>query len=393
MLVRVTRYHFSDLKSFFRRDGHSTEIDALKVKSREPKECQARKTVYFLKTHKCASTTVQRIFLRYGWYHGLSFVLPVDRNYLGSPFLFNPSYVAPFVASPDNRYDMFVLHARLNPAEVKKVMKEGATWVTILREPASLFESLWNYFDMHQFYRVNLTYFSTALGLNGVNRRGIGIGLNQMTFDMGYKMPIDMEPGELLQSFQEKDDLFDLVMIAERFDESLVLLKHLMCWSTEDIAYVKLNFRGGTTDSPPLPLWVKMRLRKLNYQDAMLYDYFRGVFNQKVRDFGREKMRLEVQELREANARLFDECLADELEEWDSETNARWENRNIVGWKIKNNATKCRLLVMPETTLTDVVRRRQKEWRDSGWKLDMARWVLPDDNVKIRENTLKGFIL
>ncbi|XP_064104033.1 galactose-3-O-sulfotransferase 3-like [Macrobrachium nipponense] len=278
-------------------------------------------------------------------------------------------------------------------------MKEGAAWVTILREPASLFESLWNYFDMHQvdvffqFYHVNLTYFSKALSLTGVNRRGIGIGLNQMTFDMGYKMPIAMKPGELLQSFQEKDDLFDLVMIAERFDESLVLLKHLMCWSTEDIAYVKLNFRGGTTDSPPLPQWVKLRLRKLNYQDAMLYDYFRGVFNQKVRDFGREKMRLEVQELRKANARLFDECLADELEEWDSETNARWENRNIVGWKVKNNATKCRLLVMPETTLTDFVRKRQKEWRESGWKLDMARWALPDDTVKMRENTLKGFIL
>ncbi|XP_068221084.1 galactosylceramide sulfotransferase-like [Palaemon carinicauda] len=373
------------------KDNPSVQIPALEVKSAVSGHCQARKSVYFLKTHKCASTTVQRIFMRYGWDHGLSFVLPVARNYLGTPFPFDSRYVASFVASRDNRYDMFVLHSRLNPVEVKKVMKEGAPWVTILREPASLFESLWNYFDMHQFYHVNLTFFSRAFNLNGVYRRESGIGLNQMTFDLGYQMPIQMSPEELLHSYQEKDDLFDLVMIAERFDESLILLKDLMCWSTEDIAYVKLNFRSKDT-SPSMPLRTKLRLRKLNYPDAILYDYFRGVFNQKVKDFGREKMRLEVQELREANARLFSECLSNELEEWDVETNSRWENRNISGWKIKNYSTKCRLLVMPETTLTDVLRKRQKDWRNSGWKLDMAKWPLPSEE-RINEIVLRGGIL
>ena len=39
------------------------------------------------------------------------------------------------------------------------------------------------------------------------------------------------------------DAQFDLVLILERFDESLVLLQDLMCWPTEDIVYLKQNER------------------------------------------------------------------------------------------------------------------------------------------------------
>ena len=48
-----------------------------------------------------------------------------------------------------------------------------------------------------------------------------------------------------LSSFanRELDAQFDLVLILERFDESLVLLQDLMCWPTEDIVYLKQNER------------------------------------------------------------------------------------------------------------------------------------------------------
>ena len=42
------------------------------------------------------------------------------------------------------------------------------------------------------------------------------------------------------------DSEFDLVMIAEYFDESLILLKNLMCWTTEDIAFVR-RFKTDVT--------------------------------------------------------------------------------------------------------------------------------------------------
>ena len=35
---------------------------------------------------------------------------------------------------------------------------------------------------------------------------------------------------------------FDLVLLAERFDESLVVMKDVLCWDTQDIKYLKVRF-------------------------------------------------------------------------------------------------------------------------------------------------------
>ncbi|KAK7084893.1 Galactose-3-O-sulfotransferase, partial [Halocaridina rubra] len=139
-------------------------------------------------------------------------------------------------------------------------------------------------------------------------------------------MPITMDTESLHKSFQGLDEQFDLVMIAERFDESLILLKHLMCWTTQDITNIKLNFRPRNRNETASQK-TKMKLRKQNYYDAMLYDYFSGIFNHKVNEFGKERMQKEVYELRQANRELLNKCVFKELVEWDAEANSRWENR------------------------------------------------------------------
>ena len=48
-------------------------------------QCQPRHAIFFLKTHKCGSSTVQNILLRHGERHGLDFVLPEQRHYFGPP--------------------------------------------------------------------------------------------------------------------------------------------------------------------------------------------------------------------------------------------------------------------------------------------------------------------
>ena len=50
-----------------------------------------------------------------------------------------------------------------------------------------------------------------------------------------------MESKESLRKiieFYEKE--FDLVLLAERFDESLIVMKNLLCWDLEDITYLKV---------------------------------------------------------------------------------------------------------------------------------------------------------
>ncbi|KAK8376375.1 hypothetical protein O3P69_009788 [Scylla paramamosain] len=46
------------------------------LKEISEESCRPRHDLVFLKTHKCASSTTQRIFLRYGKQHGLTQALP-----------------------------------------------------------------------------------------------------------------------------------------------------------------------------------------------------------------------------------------------------------------------------------------------------------------------------
>ena len=39
--------------------------------------------------------------------------------------------------------------------------------------------------------------------------------------------------------FYEKE--FDLVLLAERFDESLVVMKNILCWDLQDVLYLKVS--------------------------------------------------------------------------------------------------------------------------------------------------------
>ena len=67
--------------------------------------------VIFLKTHKCASTVLQNILLRYAVNNNLTVVLPKEHNYLGHQQLFTRSIIknTPWERAR-MKYDMFCLH-------------------------------------------------------------------------------------------------------------------------------------------------------------------------------------------------------------------------------------------------------------------------------------------
>ncbi|XP_063599556.1 galactosylceramide sulfotransferase-like [Penaeus indicus] len=254
------------------------------------RSCVPQNSVYFLKTAKCASTTFSQIFTAYGLKHALAFALPIRYGLLPiSPKVLSPEYHG----APDGRYHMVVSHTQFNKKGTEQVMKESAKYVATIREPASRFESMW-YFGNYEKVK-----------------------------------------GEVLSKAKWLNDSFDLVMVAERFDESLVLLKHLMCWNTEDVAYAKAKVRRPTYRAE-LSEAQKNRLRQLNRQDTILYKFFREIFEEKVKAFGEERMQREVEELRQANARLIDDCGA-EL------TGTRG---TVKMWKVTDNSNICKMLSM-----------------------------------------------
>ncbi|XP_042875027.1 uncharacterized protein LOC122255180 [Penaeus japonicus] len=75
-------------------------------------QCRPQHHVMFLKTHKCASSTVQNIFLRYGYTNNLTFALPGGGNYLGNPGLFKAGLILRNLLT--GVADIFAVHTRLN---------------------------------------------------------------------------------------------------------------------------------------------------------------------------------------------------------------------------------------------------------------------------------------
>ena len=96
--------------------------------------------------------------------------------------------------------------------------------------------------------------------------------------------------------FPEIESTFGLVMIVEHFEESIVFLKHELCWEYDDLVYLKLNAhkKGGKST---LSQGAQDKLRKWLRADQMLYDHFKALFLQKLESFGRTRMRDELEKL------------------------------------------------------------------------------------------------
>ncbi len=54
------------------------------------------------------------------------------------------------------KYDVFCLHTIWNGGEVGALMGSDAPHVTILRDPAELFASLWDYSRLSDHYHISL---------------------------------------------------------------------------------------------------------------------------------------------------------------------------------------------------------------------------------------------
>ncbi|XP_069985523.1 galactose-3-O-sulfotransferase 3-like [Penaeus vannamei] len=168
----------------------------------------------------CASTTGSQIFIAYGVKHGLKFALPT--RLVVSPQRLPTGYHG----SPDGRYIMVVSHTVFSKEGAQQVMNESAKYVVTIREPASRFESMWYFRHYEMKFDMNLSAFTKASQYTWAQERE----LNTIAYFWGVKNPSDRATeSEMYSRAKGLNEIFDLVVIAERFDKSLVLLKHLMC--------------------------------------------------------------------------------------------------------------------------------------------------------------------
>ena len=104
------------------------------------------------------------------------------------------------------------------------------------------------------------------------------------------------------------DEHFDLVMISERMDESMVLVADALCLPLEDIISLKNNARKKDkiqkmTDDDRAVVAQFQRL------DQALYEYFNKRLDEKIRSYGELRMASDVARLRVLNQQLYEHCV------------------------------------------------------------------------------------
>lgn len=325
-----------------------------------------RRSVCFLKTHKCASSSVQNVLMRYGESHGLRFVLPSRKNYLGHPRPFNRS-----MAPGPPPFDILAHHARFNEAEMRAVLGPDPAFVTIVREPASLFESLYSYYDFKSKTRLSLEQLSAARRNSSLSSRLLRLlrsrsrsklGFNQMSFDLGLD-PVHFDNESAVRDFVERlDATFDLVMVAERFNESLLLLRDLLCWSLDDVVVFRLNARQNTFRRP-LTAQLAEDLRALNAADVQLYRHFERRFEQRVQEYGQERMARELRLLEERTRAWYQRCVVELKPAYRKRPGYKpkfWISSKVLTFRAKNESSdECVRLTLPELVFTERLRQKQ----------------------------------
>ena len=154
----------------------------------EMQTCSPKTSISFAKTHKTGSSTLQNVFLRYGWEHNLTFVLPEKKSWMFSfKTLFNALDARTYPSwNKKNEFDMFIFHSIWNYKEVKKLVPEGPV-VTILRDPVDLFESGYVYMGLSKVYKMDINQFAKSqILLKTTERKASSVfGKNQLLWDLG----------------------------------------------------------------------------------------------------------------------------------------------------------------------------------------------------------------
>ncbi|XP_014663371.1 PREDICTED: galactosylceramide sulfotransferase-like [Priapulus caudatus] len=281
------------------------------------RNCSAIHDVFFLKVHKCASSTLQNMFMRYGKRHKLTFVLPPRGNYVGYT---SPLDASAIVRHPSGVYNMLVHHSRFELRSVRALMPR-AVLTAVVRRPAAVFESLYHFSHWEQRFNVNLTTFLTdPRGFTARKHAKPGRSpppRNSMLYDFGLPAEQFWNKTRIYETAQAVRATFDLVMLAERMEESLVLLRALLCWPWRDVVVLSANVRAaeakrqsGGGGSGAMTAELAHSIETWNWGDAILYGVLADTFESRVAAYGRANMQRDLAVLRRVTRREHARCIA-----------------------------------------------------------------------------------
>ncbi|KAG9265352.1 hypothetical protein AMEX_G21739 [Astyanax mexicanus] len=360
----------------FNANSHKQAVNVLSHD--ENGKCRPKEHIVFLKTHKTASSTILNMLYRYGDTRNLTFALPVNmHSQLYYPNFFLAYFVEGLRFNRVKQFHIMCNHMRFRGPEVRKVMPVDTFYFSILRNPVFMMESLFTYYKGIPAFRNYRTL--TQFLMDGGRAYNASVfnnhyARNVLTFDFGLNstapendVELDKRSADLIATVESN---FHLILISEYFDESMILLKHSLCWTLEDVVSFRLNSRNAKSRTQLSPL-LDEHIKQWNSLDWRLYQHFNATFWRRIDTMlGREKLQEEVELLRARRAELEQTCLlgggaVDPEKVQDSSLKPfQYGQAVIQGYNIRpglNNETHqlCQRLIMPELQYTKALYVKQ----------------------------------
>ena len=101
---------------------------------------------------------------------------------------------------------------------------------------------------------------------------------NGLLYEFGLEENDFRNKSKIQEKIQEIDQTFDLILLMENFNESMVLLKHALCWSYDDLSSFRLNAHDNSTKTV-ISTEIRERLRSWLEPSYMFYNHFKVSFH------------------------------------------------------------------------------------------------------------------
>ncbi|XP_071084047.1 galactose-3-O-sulfotransferase 2-like [Haliotis cracherodii] len=251
-----------------------------------PNQSSEIRHIAFLKAHKCASSTMMNIFYRFGNKRNLNFVLPFKGTYLDMRD--QRDHVTLIPPDMESGYDILCNHLhQYNHQVIAGFLPSDTVYFAIVREP---FQRMYSAFH---FYR-NVYHFKELMEIKGpdpfetyindpgayeLKAGGLSQTNNKMARDFGFPLRDYKNVYKFKEHLKKLDKEFNLVIIADLFYESIVLMRRILKWPMDDILFLKINAHSHKTITMKN---IPDQLKPYLALDNMLYDHFLSKFKERI---------------------------------------------------------------------------------------------------------------
>lgn len=191
-----------------------------------------------------------------------------------------------------------------------------------------------------------------------------------MWFDFGYDNNAEYDDHYVQSTIKNIEQNFHLILIADYFDESMILLKNTLCWDLDDVVYFKMNTRSLDSVQTLTPE-SKEKVKEWCALDWELFKHFNNTFWIKIRKImSLSSLYREVKLLQKRQQELMEMCLLEET----AIDKSRIKDKkmtpyqsgvaNILGYNLKqdlDNVTLkfCQKMIMPEIQYVSYLKSQQ----------------------------------